>query len=85
MNLTEKPHWDADSSVSSVLRQFAVFRISKPFLSKFITPSRDLGLRNPRGAAGMYSPLSYRPFSCIRRLVGTKTTRTVDDPSPPIS
>jgi hypothetical protein len=45
MNLTEKPHWDADSSVSSVLRQFAVFRISKPFLSEFITPSRQFGAK----------------------------------------
>ena len=39
MNSAEKPHWDGDYSVSSVLRQFSIFRISKPFLSKFITPS----------------------------------------------
>src|SRR5215217_6590364 len=40
MNSADKPHWDADSSVSSVLRRSPVFRISKSFLSKFITPSR---------------------------------------------
>src|ERR671921_755295 len=40
MNSAEKPHWDADSSVSSVLRRSPVFRISKQFLSKFITRSR---------------------------------------------
>src|SRR5215207_10873560 len=40
MNSAEKPHWDADSSVSLVLRRSPVFRISKPFLSKFITRSR---------------------------------------------
>src|SRR5215204_5873584 len=39
MNSADKPHWDADSSVSSVLRRSPVFRISKSFLSKFITPS----------------------------------------------
>ena len=41
MNSADKPHWDADSSVSSVLRRSPVFRISKSFLSKFITPSRN--------------------------------------------
>src|SRR5215210_8741845 len=40
MNSAEKPHWDADFPVSSVLRRSPVFRISKPFLSKFITASR---------------------------------------------
>src|SRR5215217_1045892 len=40
MNSADKPHWDADSSVSSVLRRSPVFRISKSFLSKFITPSK---------------------------------------------
>jgi hypothetical protein len=40
MNLAEKPHQDADSSVSSIHRQPPVFRIRKPFLSKFITRSR---------------------------------------------
>jgi phage shock protein C len=40
MNSAEKPHWDADSSVISVLHRSPVFRISKPFLSKFITRSR---------------------------------------------
>jgi beta-phosphoglucomutase-like phosphatase (HAD superfamily) len=44
MNPAEKPYWDADSSVSSVLHRFPVFRIWKPFLSKFITPSRELGV-----------------------------------------
>jgi hypothetical protein len=43
MNSVEKPHWDADSSVSSVLRWSPVFRIGKLFLSEFITPSRDMG------------------------------------------
>jgi hypothetical protein len=42
MNLAEKPHWDADSSVSSVLRRSPVFRISKRFLSKFITSSSEV-------------------------------------------
>jgi hypothetical protein len=41
MNLAEKPHQDADSAVSSVHRRSPVFRIRKPFLSKFITPSRS--------------------------------------------
>jgi hypothetical protein len=40
MNLAEKPHQDADSSVSSVHRRPLVLRIRKPFLSEFITPSR---------------------------------------------
>ena len=39
MNSAEKPHWNADYSVRSVLRRFPVFRVSKPFLNKFITPS----------------------------------------------
>ena len=42
MNSAEDPHWDADSSVSSVLRRSSVFRISKPFLNKFITPSKTV-------------------------------------------
>jgi hypothetical protein len=41
MNSVEKPHRDADSSVNTVLRRSPVFRISKPFLSKFITPSSN--------------------------------------------
>src|SRR5215212_1247862 len=40
MNSAEKPHRNANVSVSSVLRRSPVFRISKPFLSKFITASR---------------------------------------------
>ncbi len=40
MNLAEEPHQNADSSVSWVHCRSAVFRISKPLLSKFITPSR---------------------------------------------
>src|SRR5829696_1160215 len=48
MNSAEKPHWDADSSVRSVLRRSPVFRISKPFLSKFITPSSWGRGRSPR-------------------------------------
>jgi hypothetical protein len=39
MNLAEKSHQDADSAVSSVHRRSPVFRIRKPFLSKFITAS----------------------------------------------
>ena len=39
MNLAEEPHQNADSSVSWVHCRSAVFRISKPLLSKFITPS----------------------------------------------
>src|SRR3954468_21583102 len=39
MNSAEKPHWNANSSVSSILRRYPVFRISKPFLSRFITAS----------------------------------------------
>ena len=40
MNSAGKPHRNANISVSSVLRRSPVFRISKPFLSKFITRSR---------------------------------------------
>jgi hypothetical protein len=43
MNSAEKPHRNANISVSSVLRRSPVFRISKPFLSKFITASRGDG------------------------------------------
>ena len=43
MNLAEKPHQDADSTVSSVHRQSPVFRIGKPFLSMFI-PAFGIGL-----------------------------------------
>jgi hypothetical protein len=39
MNCAGKPHRNANVSVSSVLRRPPVFRISKPFLSKFITAS----------------------------------------------
>jgi hypothetical protein len=40
MNLAEKPHQDADSTVSSVRCRAPVFRIGEPFLSKFIPTSR---------------------------------------------
>jgi hypothetical protein len=40
MNSAEKPHRNANVSVSSALGRFPVFRISKPFLSKFITASK---------------------------------------------
>jgi len=47
MNLAEKPHPDADSAVSSVHHRSLVFRIRKPFLSKFITASSgNLTLRS---------------------------------------
>jgi hypothetical protein len=39
MNSAGKPHRNANISVRSVLRRSPVFRISKPFLSKFITAS----------------------------------------------
>src|SRR3712207_5050888 len=39
LNMAEKPHHDADSTVSSVHRWSAVLRMRKPFLSKFITAS----------------------------------------------
>ncbi len=42
MNSAEKPHQDADSAVSSVHRRSPVFRIRKPFLSKFITRSKGV-------------------------------------------
>jgi hypothetical protein len=45
-----KPHRNANVSVSSVLRRSPVFRISKPFLSKFITASK------PRPSSRPYSP-----------------------------
>src|SRR5215211_1245116 len=50
MYLAEKPHQDADSAVSSVHCRSPVFRIRKPFLSKFITASRIgvLGSSYPR-------------------------------------
>src|SRR5215211_3058855 len=41
MNSAGKPHRNANISVSSVLRRSPVFRISKLFLSKFITASRE--------------------------------------------
>jgi DNA-binding NarL/FixJ family response regulator len=44
MNSAGKPHRNANISVSSVLRRSPVFRISKLFLSKFITASREGGL-----------------------------------------
>jgi transcriptional regulator with XRE-family HTH domain len=40
MNSAEKPHINANVSVSSLLRRSPVFRISKPFLSKFMTASK---------------------------------------------
>jgi hypothetical protein len=40
MNSAGKPHRKANISVSSVLRQSPVFRISKLFLSKLITATR---------------------------------------------
>ncbi len=40
MNLAQRPHSDADRSVSSVHRQSLVSCIRKPFLTEFITPSR---------------------------------------------
>jgi hypothetical protein len=40
MKSAEKPHRNANVSVSWVLRQSPVFHISKPFLSKFITVSK---------------------------------------------
>jgi hypothetical protein len=42
MNSAEKPHRNANVSVSSVLPRSSVFRISKPLLSKFITASKPL-------------------------------------------
>src|SRR4051794_39598343 len=51
MNSAEKPQWDADSLVSRVLRRSPVFRISKPFLSKFITPSRRRDFEVERAVA----------------------------------
>ncbi len=41
MNLAEKPHQNADSSINSVPCRSPVFRISKPILSKFITASSE--------------------------------------------
>jgi hypothetical protein len=51
MNLAEKPHQDADCSVSSVHRRSLVFRMRKPFLSEFITPSRSVA-ENPGSERG---------------------------------
>jgi hypothetical protein len=42
VNLTEKPHQHADSTVGSLHHQSPVFRIRKPSLSKFITASKEL-------------------------------------------
>ena len=50
MNSAEKPHRNANLSVSSVLRRSPVFRISKLFLSKFITAPREI-VRKGVGAA----------------------------------
>jgi hypothetical protein len=54
MNLAGKPHRNANVSASSVLRRSQVFRISKPFLSKFITA--------PKGAM---AALAIRRSSCL--------------------
>jgi hypothetical protein len=45
MNSAEKLHRNANFSVRAVLRRSSVFRISKPFLSKFITASKGCARR----------------------------------------
>jgi hypothetical protein len=57
MNSAEKPHWDADYSVSSVLRRCPVFHISKPFLSKFITASKRAAALLRHGTGSLRSRL----------------------------
>lgn len=44
MNSVEKPHYDVDSSVSSVLRRSSVFRISKLFLTSSQQPLGRCGM-----------------------------------------
>jgi hypothetical protein len=39
-NSAEKPHSNADCSVSSILQRSLVYLIGKPLLSRFITASR---------------------------------------------
>jgi hypothetical protein len=53
MNLAEKPHFNADCLVSSVHRRSLASRISKPFLSKFIT--------RRAGVPGAYQLKYYAP------------------------
>ena len=53
MNSAGKPHRNANVSVSSVLRWPPVFRISKPFLSKFITRSRGSRRASTLGERGL--------------------------------
>ena len=48
MNSAENLHRNANVSVSSVLRRSPVLRISKPFLSKFITASKGEMFGFPR-------------------------------------
>jgi DNA mismatch repair ATPase MutL len=73
MNSAEKPHWDADSSVSSVLRRSPVFRISKPFLSKFITPSR--AMRRVDYESGAFKVSGYAALPSITE--GSRSSQTV--------
>ena len=47
VNSAERPHRNANLSVRSVLLQSPVFRIRKPFLSKFITTYKLLFTEGP--------------------------------------
>jgi hypothetical protein len=64
MNSAEKPHINANVSVSSVHRRSPVFRISKTFLSKFITVSRDSCLPLPDP---IVDTNNIEPIICWRR------------------
>jgi hypothetical protein len=64
MNSAGKPHRNANVSVSSVLRRSPVFRISKPFLSKFITASRKFvaqGCGTGTKALAVHTPGHFSP------------------------
>jgi hypothetical protein len=64
MNSAGKPHRNANISVSSVLRRSPVFRISKLFLSKFITASRS---EPHRQEYGYYELRNGGPGQCNNR------------------
>jgi hypothetical protein len=78
MNSVENPHANASVSASSVLSRSPVFRISKPFLSKFITASRMLVNKDANKDASCYDPrprdsvtLGEVPLSNLRHARST--------------
>ena len=58
-----KPHRNTNISVSSGLRRSPVFRISKPFLSKFITASKEFA-----ATKALKAPEPLEQLEFIQRL-----------------